>query len=320
MEEHTMQNQQTKTNQRQIRFWQTRSIAMLLAALCAVAWSAAFPLIKIGLQAFQITSEDVGAKTLFAGIRFLAAGLVVMLLSRGMKRSLSIKGWKDGGLLLLFGLVNTALHYFCFYIGLSNMTGSRSAIIDSMGSFLLILLSCLFFPDDRMTLRKILGCVLGFGGVVIINLAPVDAMFSGLTFWGDGMVFLSAVSTALGGLMTRVVTQRFDPIAATGVSLTFGGALLMGTGWLMGGRISVCTGTGVIVLLLLIAISAFGFTIYNQLLCYNPVSEIAIFNALIPILGVLLSCLFLQEPFDIRYCAAGLAVTAGIYILNRKEK
>ena len=44
--------------------------------------------------------------------------------------------------------------------------------------------------------------------------------------------------------------------------------------------------------------------------------RITIFNALIPILGVILSCVFLREPFSVRYLMAGVIVAGGVYIVN----
>jgi drug/metabolite transporter (DMT)-like permease len=300
--------------------WQKRSVAMILATFCAVAWSAAYPLIKIGIQEFQIESSDVGAKTLFAGLRFFVAGIAVIAVALFQKRSFKIGGAKNFGLLFLFGLVNTAFHYFFFYIGLSNMTGSRSVIIDSLGGFILIILSCIMFKDDKFSPNKIIGCVLGFAAVLIINITPNTSLFSGISFGGDGMLLLSALSSAFGGVLTRIVTRRLDPIAATGISLSIGGALLILFGIAMGGKITVWNTKGIVILILLIAISSVSFTIYNQLICFNPVSEIAIFNSLIPILAVVMSCLFLNEPFEAKYIFAGILVTAGVYVLNKKQK
>lgn len=293
-----------------------RGSVMVLAAFCALSWASAFPAIKIGLKEFQIAGDDIWAKTLFAGIRFFLAGLVVLLLAKLMGKRLKLQTKSDGALLLLFGLVNTALNYFCFYMGLSALDGSRSAILNSMGTFLLILFSCMLFRDDRMTPNKAIGCLLGFGGIVLINTGGGD-LWQELSLMGDGMMLLSSLSAAFGGILTRIVTRRTDPIVATGISLSFGGGLLMLAGFLLGGRIPAFTWFGLLILLLLIGISSASFTIYNQLLCCNPVSSIAIFNALIPILGVVLCCVFLGEAFSLKYLLAGAIVAAGVTILNR---
>ena len=138
---------------------------MVLAASTSVVWAFAFPLIKLGIPAFGIAPDDTGSKTLFAGVRFAAAGLLVSFISvvlptiarraeanrtihntqsrpgagrKGAARPFGENARRGVLLALLLGLVNTALHYFCYYIGLSNLTGSRSAVIDSLSSFLLI--------------------------------------------------------------------------------------------------------------------------------------------------------------------------------------
>ena len=70
----------------------------------------------------------------------------------------------------------------------------------------------------------------------------------------------------------------------------------------------------------LVAVSAVGFSFYNQLLRYHPVGQIAIYNAFIPVLGVVLSCLLLGEPFSWRYLLSGALVTVGICAANLPAK
>ena len=296
--------------------FENKITAVLLAISCSVAWAFAFPLIKIGINDFKISADDTAAKTLFAGIRFFAAGVVVLVIARCMKMKVKINGAKNVFVVLLFGLVNTALHYFFYYIGLSNQTGSRSAIIDSMSSFILIISACACFKEEKLTVRKIVGCLLGFGGIMLVNIG--GDLSSRFTLMGDGMLILSAVFSAMGGLLTRVAGKKGDPLVVTGISLAFGGLLMVIFGIIMGGRLNVWTLHGVGILACLTAISVYGFSVYNRLLCSNPVGEIAIFNSLIPILGVILSCMILGEPFKAEYITAGIIVSAGIYVINKK--
>ena len=67
-------------------------------------------------------------------------------------------------------LAQTVGQYFFFYIGVAHTSGVKGGIITGLGNFIAILLSCLVFRNERMTRRKIAGCVLGFAGVVVINL------------------------------------------------------------------------------------------------------------------------------------------------------
>ena len=79
------------------------------------------------------------------------------------------------------------------------------------------------------------------------------------------------------------------------------------------------TATGCLYLVLLIAISTMGFTLYNKLLTCNPVGKVAIYNSLIPVVGAVTSCLCLNEQFQIKYVIAGALAAKGIYIINRSK-
>ena len=77
--------------------------------------------------------------------------------------------------------------------------------------------------------------------------------------------------------------------------------------------------SGALVLTALIMISAVCFAVYNELLSYHPISKIAIYNALIPVLGVIFSALLLKEELKWQYAIAVMMVACGIYLVNMKE-
>lgn len=298
--------------------FQNKKALPFLAMLCALGWSLAYPLIKMGYSELGIYPDDLGNKILFAGIRFFAAGILVLITGALQKRKLFI-GRSEAPLLLSFALVNTTLHYLFSYIGLSYIPSSRSTILDSMGGFLLIVLSCLIFDDDTFSKTKVIGCLLGFCGIAVINIAPIGTLFSDISFMGDGMILLNACCAAGGGLITRLISKKMDMLAATGYGMGIGGFLLILTGIFTGIQHSWnMTAKGVAIVISLILISAVCFGIYNMLLAYHPISKVAIYNALIPVFGVIFSALLLNEPFMWQYAAAGLLVASGIYVVNKK--
>lgn len=294
----------------------SKKLQPLLASFCALGWSLAYPLIKLGYSEIGISSSDTGSKIMFAGIRFLVAGLMVVLVSVFQKKNMKVN-CREGMALIVFALVNTALHYLFSYIGLSYIPSARSTILDSMGGFLLIILSGILFKDDVFNSRKIIGCILGFLGIVIINVAPIDAFFTNISFKGDGFILLNACCAAAGGIITKLISKKIDMMVATGYSMSIGGLMLILVGKATGIKchwnISV---KGMWIVVLLILISAVCFSIYNMLLVYHPISKVAIYNALIPILGVMFSSIILKEPFMWQYILAGLIVASGIYVIN----
>ena len=288
---------------------------VVFALTAAIAWGWAFPLIKVGFSAFGITTDMTGSKMLFAGIRFAAAGTIVLSLARSNGRSFKTSCIADWRFILAFSLMNTTLHYFFFYVGMSHSEGSRAAILNSLSTFLVVLLACVCFKSDKLTSRKIVGCSVGFGGILALNLGGADS--GQFTMMGDGMIILNAFCGAISNLMTRGLSQRVDIFVGTGYSLTIGGLLLIIPGVILGGTLPRVNMLGMVCLALLIAISAVGFTLYNKLLSCNPVGKVAIYNSLIPIVGAVTSCLCLGETFHLKYAIAGGLAALGIYIINK---
>ena len=297
--------------------------ATCLAFTAAVLWGCAFPLVKLGFVEFEISSEMTGSKMLFAGLRFFVSGIIILSVaslthrSFGLREEAKANRWGSFLFLLIFMLLNTTLHYAFFYIGLSHSQGSRAAILNSMSVFVLVLMACMFFKSDRLTLRKAIGCTIGFAGILMLNMSGEES--GSFTLLGDGMIILNALCSAFASLMTRGVGRRVDVFVGTGYSLGFGGALLVLASLLMGGTLPRVTVVGIIYLLMLIGISTIGFTLYNKLLMCNPVGKIAIWNSLIPVVGAVTSCIFLREAFVWNYAVAASLTTAGIYIINKEK-
>lgn len=291
---------------------------VIFALTAAIAWGWAYPLIKLGFEEFGITPQMTGSKMLFAGIRFMISGLIILAIAWNTKKNFQVKRSFDWWYILLFALLNTTIHYACFYIGLSHSDGARAAILNSMGVFMLVLLACLFFKTDKLNFRKIMGCVMGFSGILILNIGSTSSIkFSWL---GDGMIILNALCSSFAGLMTRGLGKRVDIFVGTGYSLAVGGGLLILPGLIMNGNLPHITGYGILILALLICISSLGFALYNKLLSCNPIGKVAIFNSLIPAVGAITSCWCLQEPFYINYVFAIILLTGGIYIINKGKE
>lgn len=290
----------------------------LFGFTAAFVWGWAYPLIKLGFAEFTITPDMTGSKMLFAGIRFFLSGIIILLVAGRAHRSFHVDWKSSWWYILLFSLVNTTLHYTFFYIGLSHAEGARSAILNSLSVFTVVIMACVLFKSDRMTVRKIIGCIIGFAGILSLNMGGKES--GEFTFMGDGMIILNALFGATASLMTRGLSHKVDVFVGTGISLAAGGALLIIPGLQMNGTLPQINATGCLYLLLLIGISTIGFTLYNKLLSCNPVGKVAIWNSLIPVIGAVSSCACLAEPFYWKYVLAGTLSALGIYIINKGKK
>ena len=136
----------------------------LPAMLCCALWGSAFPCIKIGYRLFEINSANTADVILFAGMRFIVSGLLVLLIAFiGGNGFIKLK--KDAvGSVLIVSMFQTILQYGFFYIGLTHTTGVKASIITGSNVFFVILISSLLFKEEKFTLKKFIGVAVGFVG------------------------------------------------------------------------------------------------------------------------------------------------------------
>lgn len=293
--------------------WQKRAVAPVLAAVCALLWGTAFPFIKLGYQEFEIASDDRGAMLLFAGLRFSLAGLMALAVTL-LKRNGNEPLKKLLPAAALLGAVQTFAQYLFTYIGIGMTTAANTSIITACASFLTVLAVPLFFKNDRITAVKLIGCALGFGGVLIVNRG---GGVTAETLPGDLLVFISTVCAAAGNIIAKKLGKGHDPLRLTAWQLLIGGALLCITGLILGGRLDLLNLNGVLILLWLAFVSAAAFSVWTALLKYNPASKISVFILLVPVFGTLLSGLLLgEEVFRAEVFVSLALISAGVILVN----
>lgn len=293
-------------------FIQNRISAVLLAILCTLLWGTAFPFIKLGYAAFAV--ESVGDKLLFAGLRFGMAGLMVLAVACVTQRRFALPDRRGVLPVLSLGLLQTFAQYLFTYIGIGLTSGTNTSIITACASFLTVLAAPLFFRSDRLTWMKLLGCALGFAGVLAVNRG---GGVSADTLLGDGLIFLSTVCAAGGNFLSKKVAGSRNPFTVTAYQLLFGGALLALLGLILGGKLNLMNLRGDGILLWLAFVSAAAFAVWTALLKYHPASKITVFNLLVPVFGTVLSGLLLGESvFRVETAVSLALIAAGILLVN----
>ncbi|SFC32314.1 DMT family transporter [Clostridium uliginosum] len=303
------------------KFYTNRKNIVLLATLCCALWGSAYPAVKVGYSLFNIGSNDIGSKLIFAGYRFAFAGLLVLLLEKTKKKNIFNFSAKQFGQVALLGSTQTAIQYIFFYVGLAYTTGVRGSIINGTGTFVSIILAHFIYKNDKLNFNKILGCVIGFIGVIIVNLNGESIMSNSFTFNGEGFIMIAAIIFAASAIYGKKITQNQDASIVTGYQLFIGGLILTILGLTLGGSLRGFTLKSTSLLIYMSLLSSVAFAIWAQLLKYNKVGMISVFNFLIPVFGTLLSSIFLGENiFDIKILIALILVCLGIFLVYRVKK
>ena len=297
-------------------------IVALLACVCCILWGSAIPVIKTGYRLMEVDAADTASQIVFAGVRFTLAGLLVLIFASIREKKVLIPDRTILKYAVPVCLAQTVGQYFFFYIGVAHTSGVKGGIITGLGNFIAILMACLIVRNERMTGRKMAGCVLGFAGVVVINLMG-KSLDMGFTLTGEGFILISQVAYGISTILINIYSKKVSPVVLSGTQFTMGGVVLILIGIGMGGHFGNITAVGVVIIFYLAMVSAVAYTQWSVLLAWNDVSKVAIFGFVNPLCSVILSALILGEvkqAFNTGSLVALLLVCAGIYIVNCKAK
>jgi len=296
-----------------------RNIAYAGATLCCLLWGSSYPAIKSGYELFAIATDDIPSKIVFAGYRFLFAGALLLLFAMAQRKPIARLSQRQYGQIAILGLTQTSIQYIFFYIGLAFTTGVKGSIMNATGTFFSVLLAHLIYKNDRLSYNKSIGCVLGFAGVMLVNINPSLLDFS-FSMMGDGFVVLAAFILSASMLYGKRISQTVDPTVMTGWQLAFGGGVLVLGGYLTGGTLAVHSVKAAALLGYLTLLSSIAFALWSVLLKYNRVSMIAPFNFVVPVAGTVLSAIFLGENIlEMKYAIALVLVCSGIWWVNKPK-
>jgi drug/metabolite transporter (DMT)-like permease len=301
----------------------THPVVLVLGALlCCALWGSASPFIKLGGAAMipNIPEIETASTILFAGIRFTGAGILTVLIYSIARRKFLVPKVRNIPRILTVSAFQTVIQYIFFYIGLDNTTSVKGTIASGLSGFFCVLIASLIFRQEKLTVRKIVACVLGFAGIVVVNLNGLDPSF---VFIGDGFVILSALSLAFSSVLMKKFSKHEEPVLISGYQFIIGGIFMILIGLIFGGRITIPDFGAVAILIYLSALSAVAYALWGVLLKHNPVSRVTIFNFSTPFFGTVLSILLLTEDAGtgpINIIATLLLVSAGIFLLNFQPK
>lgn len=312
-----MENNTTPSRAEKLdKIFGTPLFAVLLAIFCNVLWGCAFPFIKMGYRLFEIDPSNTASIFCFAGARFMLGSLLVLLGSTLLQsRMPTFPKGKVFAECCVLGLWQTTIQYAFYYIAVAMLTGAFGGILNSTQSFLGVIFAHFIYGNaDRMTPAKTLGCAVGFAGVLIGTLGN----HGGGSGWGVFCMLFATVVFTLSGPWNKSVTKKADSFAVCFLNLFVGGAALFVLGTALGGRLGSVTPLGILVLLYLAFICSAGYLLWALLMKNNPVSRIAIFGFVNPVVNVLLSAVLNGEPlFRWQYLAALVFVCVGIWLVNK---
>lgn len=284
-------------------------LIIAVALFYIVLWGSAFIATKVGVT----YSPPL---TLLA-VRFLVAALLMAMLA-GLWRLSLPQGWRAWGRLALFGLLNSSLYLGCNYEALRHLSAGMGSIIAATNPLLLTLVAP-FFLRERLTWLRILGLILGFGGVVFVMGARLNDVGQLDTPIGMLASFIGVICLVAATLLYKRYPPREHPFVVNAVQLGAAGLALVVPALLFEHPQQAQVDAPLIwsFLYLVLVISIGASLLWFWLLKRGEASVVSSYYFLTPIVGIALAAILLHEPFGLRDALGLVAVAIGIALISR---
>ena len=283
----------------------TRTKTIFFLTFLVVTWGLCWPVFKVTL-AFT-------PPILFAGMRTLLGGLFLAILALPRWRLIQ---WRETWpIYFISALFNAVLFYGVQTVGLVYLPEGLFSVIVYLQPVLIGIFAWAWLGES-MSMRKIVGLVIGFLGVAAVS---AEGLSGHISFLGIVLALVTSVSWAIGVIYVKKEGYRVDPMWLVALQCLIGGIVLTGAG------LGVESGTQIIWNMTYLFGLLFGailgiaaaWVIYFKLVYSGEASKVASYTFLVPLIAVFMGTLFLHEPFTIYLVIGLILIVTSIYLVNQ---
>jgi len=279
--------------------------------LLGVIWSSSFMWIKIAIR-------EVGPVTLvaFRVLFGLLFGAVVILIQR-IPLPRTRKEWTP---LLVVGLTNIAIPFFLISWGELHIDSAVASILDATVPLFTILMAHFLLNDDKITLPKAVGLLVGFAGIIVLMSKDVGASSNSLL--GQAAVILASVFYAVTAIYIRKMTVDTAGIIRSAGPLVSATATMWLGALIFESPIQIpqLGITWVALLFMGVLGSGLAFTMLFYLIHEIGPTRTTMVTYLFPLGGVILGVTFLNEQLTWQVVAGAALIIASLVVANWEPK
>ena len=275
----------------------------------ASLWGPSFLFIKIAVA-------EIPPLTLAAG-RVGVAALLLYLILRMQRYNLPQFGpvWKH---FAFMGLVHNALPFTLFNWGEQYIDSSLAAILNGTTPLFTIVLAHFLVEDDSLTPSKLVGAIIGFSGLTLL-VAPSLLGGMSATGWGLIAVLVAALCYGLAVVYSRLHLRGLPPLVASTAQLTLATLYMLPLAFLVEQPLSLpvpsLTALGAVLFLAVFG-TALAFVVYYRLIERTNASYVSMVTYLIPVFGVILGIIVLNEQLTWNAYVGCALILGGVMIVN----
>ncbi len=283
-----------------------RNIALLI--LLSAIWGGSFIFMRLLSPVFGAAGT--------ACLRALIAGVFMISFYKLTKYKIEWK--RDWKLLLLIGIINSAIPFFCYSFAALYLPASLSVIINSMSPMFGAIFAAIILKE-RLTIEKVFGLVLGTTGVAIIT--GSKSVESGVfVYLSIGACLLATVCYGLSGAIIKKYAQKIESKAMAGGSQLFAGLALLPFLLINGTTSAISVNVALLAIAFAVLCSALAYLIYYHLMKeIGPIKTLTV-TFIMPVFGIFWGWLILDEKMFPQMLVGGVIILAGTFLVVRPKK
>ena len=289
----------------------TRRAYLAWVAVCLI-WGTTYLAIRVCLETVP--------PLLMGGVRFIVAGgVLIPVLALSGERVPGVRAWPP---LALLGVVTLGFGNGGVVWAEQTVPSGLTAVLVATSPFWMIGVDALVPPRVRLSGRRILGLIIGFGGIVMLVWPEIEVKGGRGFLTGVVAAQIACIGWAVGSGYSRrrghAEAKDESVLMTAAFQMVFGGLALLAVGLALGEGPSLGfnarTTAALVYLIVFGAIG--GFTAYAYALKHLPVATVSLYAYVNPVIAVILGTLILKEPFSPRMAIAAAVVLAGIALVK----
>ena len=281
-----------------------------LLTLLALIWASAFFNIKIATYSYGPTTIA------FLRVFFGSIPLLVICFFKKIKIEAFSKDWLW---FAAIGFINLVLPFFLIAYGIKNVQSNLAAILMASTPLSATILAHLFIKNEKINLLKLIGILLGFSGIIFLFTDKI--LFTENNIWSALIILLASTFYVMGGVLTLKISNKSNENVTASIMVwatifLLPLFLLFEQPWNLTPRLD----STISLVYLGIFATGIAWLLRFYILKHNGLVFQAQVAYLIPIFGVILGFLFLDETITSKVIISLIIVIVGIYIVKKGSK
>lgn len=283
-------------------------------ALLVVIWGTTWAAVRIALRGFPP----------FTGValRFIVAAVLLVVIARAMGTPLAAVNRRDRLLRVVHALCSFCISYGVVFWCEQWVPSGLAAVLFATFPLIVAVMAHFALPDERMTVRVMVGTALGFAGIAAIFAEDFDRLGGRSVLVASLVMLVSPFVAAISTVAYKKWGQDIRPVAFNAVAIMYGSVVMGGLAAITERHETLVFERWPVVAILYMAVAgtAITFPLYFWLLEHMPARQVALIGYGTPVVALFLGVLFLDESLTARTLLGSAMVVTGVAMASHAPR